>query len=382
MNPRRARGIGRLATVTLRARLFLSHVTVALAAIGSMFVTTRILAPKSFRELIRGNDAAGSAAELAHAIENAFDHALTLSLASSLAIGAAIAVVVSRLVLRPLDRIRAATHRLAAGNYGEQMVPPQTPELGRLAQDVNRLAWELQSIERRRARLISEVAHEMRTPLTTLRGQLDGLADGIFAPTAEFLASLTDDLDRLHRLASDLSTLSLAGEGAFELTWAETDLSVLVARTAERLKPQFDDAGVALLVRALMATPVRADPDRVEQILVNLLGNALAASDRGGQVTIASANDQGYAVVTVTDTGVGIAAEHLERVFQRFERIEHPGRPAAAGGSGIGLTIARGIAAAHHGDLTARSDGVGRGAAFQLRIPTGPMPPTAPGRAP
>jgi signal transduction histidine kinase len=374
MHARRVRGLARLGgltTVRLRTRLLLSHVAVAVAAVGSMLVTMRLLAPSSFGALLNGVASSTPASTLAKQIETTVDHSLTLSFVASLAVGITIAVVVSRLVLRPLDHIRAATHRLAAGHYGEQIAPPRVPELNRLAGDVNQLAAQLADVERRRARLISEVAHEMRTPLTTLRGQLDGLSDGIFAPSDELLASLIDDIDRLHRLASDLSTLSLASESAFVLRPTDTDLTALAWRAADRLRPQFDDADVVLRVDA--STPVRAvaDTDRVEQVLVNLLGNALAASNPGGTVTVRTAQDHGHAVLTVTDTGIGIAAADLDRVFQRFERVEHAGRPAPASGSGIGLTIARGIAAAHGGgDLTAHSGGIGCGASFQLRIPT------------
>lgn len=216
----------------------------------------------------------------------------------------------------------------------------------------------------------------MRTPITLLRGQIEGVADGIFIPDEAMFASLADDLHRLQRLAGDLSSLSRSEEAAFDLHRKPTDVATLARATAERLRPQYEDQTVALAVDA--GTPVSAscDPDRITQILVNLLGNALAACDPHGHVALSVHTERspGHVIVRVTDDGIGIAEHDLERIFHRFERLEHPGRPAAAGGSGIGLTIARGIARAHGGDITAESAGLGKGATFTLRLPQEPAP--------
>ncbi|MFJ1807814.1 MULTISPECIES: sensor histidine kinase [unclassified Streptomyces] len=286
-------------------------------------------------------------------------------------------VALSRFLLRPLDRVRAATHRLAEGHYDDVLELPSEPGLAALVKDVNTLAAALADTERRRARLISEVAHEMRTPITILRGQIEGIADGIFTPDEAMFASLADDLDRLQRLAGDLSSLSRSEEGAFDLHRKSTDVAMLARSTAERLRPQYDDQKVTLIVDA--DTPVAAfcDPDRITQVLVNLLGNALAASDPHGHVVLSARTEPSpghHVIVRVMDDGIGIAEHDLERIFHRFERLEHPGRTAAAGGSGIGLTIARGIVRAHGGDINAESDGLGKGATFTLRLPQADVP--------
>ncbi|MEU1190345.1 HAMP domain-containing sensor histidine kinase [Streptomyces sp. NPDC005859] len=286
-------------------------------------------------------------------------------------------VALSRFLLRPLDRVRAATRRLAEGHYDDVLELPSEPDLAALVQDVNTLAAALADTERRRARLISEVAHEMRTPITILRGQIEGIADGIFTPDEAMFASLADDLDRLQRLAGDLSSLSRSEEGAFDLHRKSTDVAMLARSTAERLRPQYDDQKVTLIVEADGPVAAFCDPDRITQVLVNQLGNALAASDPHGQVALsvhAEPSPGHHVIVRVMDDGIGIAKHDLERIFHRFERLEHPGRPAAAGGSGIGLTIARGIARAHGGDITAESDGLGKGATFTLRLPQAGVP--------
>jgi len=283
-----------------------------------------------------------------------------------------LSLLFSRFLLRPLRQISAATHRLAEGHYDDVLEVPREPGLARLVEDVNRLAAALADIERRRARLVSEIAHEMRTPLTILSGQIEGMADGIFPSDEAMFASLADDLTRLRRLVDDLSNLSRAEEGAFDLRRTAVDVTTLAGDTVAWLRPQFDDARVTLV--AVPGPPVIAllDPGRIRQVLINLLGNALAACDPGGLVTIAvrvAHDPEPHVEIRVQDDGIGIAAHDLARIFTRFERVEHPGRPAPSGGSGIGLTIAQGIARAHGGHITATSPGPGLGATFIVRLP-------------
>ncbi|MEV0219812.1 HAMP domain-containing sensor histidine kinase [Streptomyces sp. NPDC050704] len=346
--------------LSLRNRLVLSHVMVLLLALLAMAAISALIEVWLGFADIEG------------------DVVLQVGLLFGVAAAFPASVALSRFLLRPLDRVRAATARLAEGHYDDILELPSEPGLAALVEDVNTLAAALADTERRRARLISEVAHEMRTPITILRGQIEGMADGIFVPDEAMFASLADDLDRLQRLTGDLSSLSRSEEGAFSLHQEPADLATLARATAERLRPQYDDQLVTLVVDA--GTPVDAfcDRDRITQVLVNLLGNALAACDRHGHVTVSVHTEPSpvhHVVVRVMDDGIGIAEHDHERIFHRFERLEHPGRSAAAaGGSGIGLTIARGIAQAHGGDITAESAGLGKGATFTLRLPQEPAP--------
>ena len=243
----------------------------------------------------------------------------------------------------------------------------EVPELAALAGDVNRLAAELASTETRRIRLLGEVAHEMRTPLTALGGYVEGLIDGVFAPEPEILGAVSDELRRLGRLADDLSALSRAEEQRLDLHPADADLAGLARRAAERLAPQFADRHVTLSVHTAGPLPVRADPDRITQVLTNIIGNALTATHAEGAVTVEARAAGQRAEVSVTDTGAGLARGDLERVFERFYRA--PRQPRRSAGSGIGLTIARNIARAHGGEVTATSPGPGRGATFVLMLP-------------
>ncbi|HEY4991646.1 MAG TPA: HAMP domain-containing sensor histidine kinase [Nakamurella sp.] len=219
----------------------------------------------------------------------------------------------------------------------------------------------------RRARLLGEVAHELRTPLTALDGYVEGLIDGVFAPNPDIFASLSEELHRLHRLADDLSSLSRAQEQGLDLHPVDVDLADLASRAATRLAPQFRDARVTLIVNADTVLPVHVDPDRITQVLTNLLGNALLATPAGGTVAVTARRTARGGEVVVTDTGVGLTEQDVERVFERFYRA--PGQPRRSAGSGIGLTIARGIARGHGGDVTASSAGPGRGASFTVVLP-------------
>jgi histidine kinase len=358
----------------LPVRLFISYGVVVLIGAAVTYVTVRLLAPTLFDQhmnMLGGDHMGMGQGAGAGSVHDAFVSALTTALlvgvlASVAAAGLVAAFVTGRL-LRPLNAVRAATRQIAAGRYQASVPVPAVPELAALAADVNTLAAELASTEARRTRLLGEVAHEMRTPLTALRGYTEGLLDGVFAPEPEILGAVSDELRRLGRLADDLSALSRAEERRLDLHPADCDLAGLARRAADRLAPQFADRLVTLAVPAAVPLPVCADPDRITQVLTNIIGNALAATPAGGTVTVAADAAAPLARVVVTDTGAGLAEADLERVFERFYRA--PGQPRRSAGSGIGLTIARNIARAHGGDVTAASGGPGRGAAFALTLP-------------
>lgn len=358
----------------LPERLFISYAAVAVVGATVAYVTVRLLAPHLFDQRMGRMDGsgrmAGATSGSAHAaFVSALNTSLLFGVLASIATAAVIAVAVTRRLLRPLDAVRTATRQIAAGRYDASIPLPAEPELAALATDVNTLAHALADTESRRTRLLSEVAHEMRTPLTALDGYVEGLIDGVFPADPATFGSLSEELRRLRRLADDLSSLSRAEEGRIAVHPVNVDLADLACRAAGRLAPQFHDAHITLTVVADQVLPARVDPDRITQVLTNLLGNALLATPSGGTVTVTArrAGDRGE--VVVTDTGVGLAHDDLERVFERFYRA--PGQSRRSAGSGIGLTIARGIARAHNGDITASSAGRGRGASLTLALPLG-----------
>jgi len=382
-------------TLRLPGRLFISHALVIAIGTAVAYVTVRLLAPTFFDNEMslaglggmgggggRGGGGGGgqpgfpfsvpgtAAANVQSAFLSALTTALVCGTLASVAVAALAAAVVTRRLVRPLNAVRSTTRLIAAGHYQASVPIPREPELAGLASDVNTLAARLADTETRRTRLLGEVAHEMRTPLTALEGYVEGLIDGIFAPEPTVLGAASDELRRLRRLADDLSTLSRAEEQRLDLHPVDTDLADLTRRAADRLAPQFSDGNVTLTVEGTDPLPVSADPDRITQVLTNIIGNALTATRAGGSVTIKTHATARSAWVVVTDTGVGLAAADLERIFERFYRA--PGQPRRSSGSGIGLTVARNIARAHGGDVTVASAGLGRGATFALTLPSAP----------
>ncbi len=358
----------------LPVRLFVTHVVVALVGAATTYVLVQLLAPRLFDSGTAGMTGMngmgrGQGQDVRAAFASAINTALLIGLGIAVLTAATAGGIAAYRLSRPLEQVRAATRRLSQGHYDEVIPLPREVELAELARDVNSLGAALAQTEQRRVRLLSEVAHEMRTPLTVIDGYVEGMIDEVFPADPETLGEVSVEVGRLRRLAEDLSALSQAEEGRLDLRTRPMDLSVVGAHAAERLRPQLQDAGVGLIIAAAEEPLVVAgDSDRLGQVVTNLVGNALAATRSGGTVRVDTRRAGDRAMLSVTDTGVGLAADEVERVFERFYRAGGS-TPRAGGGTGIGLTIARGIARAHGGDLTATSPGLGSGATFTLNMP-------------
>ena len=390
----------------LSVRLIASHVLVAIVSAVAVVVVVRLAAPALFDETLRqgggfghamgadgmGADGSGSfgqgqgqgqglgrglgqgqgqARALREAFASAVDRSNLIGGVVGILTGGAVGAFAAYRLLGPLRRIGAATRRIAAGDYDERVEPPGERELGALAHDVNRLGGELARTESTRVRLLGEVAHEMRTPLTVIDGYTGGMSEGVLPLSQENLAVIAGETRRLRRLADDLSALSRSAEHRFDLDPQAHDLREVVAEATGRLAPLADEAGVALEFPAGAPVAAVVDDARIAQVVGNLVRNAIRATPAGGNVTVRVDPAEGRGpLVTVTDSGVGLAPDDVARVFERFYRVAGApqGRDA---GSGIGLTIARDIMRAHGGDLTASSPGLGRGATFVATLPPG-----------
>jgi signal transduction histidine kinase len=367
----------------LRTRLFLSYVVVVAAGATAMTVVGTVVTRTAYDRRIggfglgRGQGRSGQVTEsqLRAALDESLLQALLVGIAAALITAAIAAIFVGRRLLRPIDELRAAARRMAAGDYAVRVPIPTDIELASLAHDVNELGEHLASTEQRRTQLLTEVTHELRTPITVIRGQMEALLDGVVAPSDEVYVAVADEAARVQRLVDDLTMLSQADEGTLQVKLVEIDLAAVAIAAAERLRPQFDHADVALIAepaRASVPLLVRGDRDRLTQILSNLLGNALGHTPAGGTVTVRSGHQGSTTWVDVIDTGSGIPAGELEHIFERFYRGRNEGtatiRPARVG-RGIGLTIARSLARAHGGDVVASSTGPGTGATFRLTVP-------------
>lgn len=352
----------------LVVRFTLSHLLVAIVGGLVTFAVVWWLAPALFDQqmgLGPGATGRGTGQGYGQALRASFAAAVTNSLIVGTLGGAVVAavagVLLARRLLRPLARVGTAVGELARGNYTHQVPVPRETELASLVTDVNALGAELQATEERRLHLLSEVAHEMRTPLTVIDGYVEAMIDGVLPVEPERLGQVSTEVRRLRRLSDDLSALSRAEEGRLNLTIGPVDLDGLAASVAERLQSQAEDAGITLTAVPGAGT-VRADGDRTVQVLTNLVGNAIRATPAGGTITLVGSRNGDTAAVAVTDTGTGLATADLERVFERFYRV--PGSAAVSDGSGIGLTVSRAYMRAQGGDLSVTSDGLGRGATF------------------
>ena len=365
----------------LRTRLFLSYVVVVAAGAVAMLIVGTVVTRTVYERQIggfglgRGQGRADvvSETQLRSALDESLVPALLVGVAAALIAAAIVAMFVGTRLLRPIDELRDATRRMAAGDYSVKVPVPIETELASLANDVNELGAHLATTEQRRTQLLGEVTHELRTPITVIRGQTEGLIDGVVTPSAEVYAAIADEASRLQRMVDDLTLLSRADEGTLEIHLADLDLAAVAAVAAERLRPQFEYADVALVVDLgdpPGSLPVRGDADRLTQVLSNLLGNALGHTPTAGTVTLRTGRDRSMAFVDVVDTGSGIPAEELERIFERFYgRSDQGDARRRRAGRGLGLTIARSLARAHGGDVVASSSGPGTGATFRLTVP-------------
>jgi signal transduction histidine kinase len=296
--------------------------------------------------------------DLLRAIFGAAGLAAVLALLTGLAI--------ARRITRPVERIIAVTRAMGRGERSARVGAVAAPsELRELATAFDQMADTRDRQDRLRRDLVADVAHELRTPIAVLQAGHEALLDGIAEPTPDQLASLRDEVLRLARMVGDLQTMAAADAAALHLTRRPCDLASLAAAAADSLAGQFEAAGIAL-ERRLTPVGINADPRWLHQVITNLLTNALKFTPAGGRVTIeAGPGDSQQAVLTITDTGTGIPAEELPRIFDRFWR----GRQAAAvSGSGIGLAVAAELARAHDGQLTARSE-PGQGSELTLTLP-------------
>lgn len=315
----------------------------------------------------------GSDPNLAASLTQSFLYTIfeILLIATAAAVGAAVIVstFTARRIVRPLEEMAQASGRIASGDYGERVPVPGEDELGQLVASFNHMAETLERTEARRMELIADVAHELRTPLSGIRITLEGLIDGVVPAEAETYQRMQREVARLQRLGHDLEELSRAEAGQIQLDLRAAAPAAMARGAAERLESQFAGKGVQLAVDVPADLPqVRADTNRVMQVLLNLLGNALQYTPEGGQVALSARREGAMVAFSVRDTGIGIPAEHLPHVFERFYRVDKS-RSRIGGGSGIGLTIARHLVEAHDGRITASSAGAGQGSTFTFTLP-------------
>lgn len=356
----------------LTAKLLAAQLAVIVAGSATLALVALLVGPPLFHRHVR--EALGYVPPtVLHHLDQAFGESLALSLGLGVAAAAATAVAigwfVSKRVVRPVHALVAAAREVSRGAYETRVSVAGDDELTVLGRAFNEMSGSLASAEERRRRLLSDVAHELRTPLATIDAYLEGLADGVVQPHRETWRLLRGETARLNRLSEDFARVSRAEERQLDLHLERVRPSGLVETAARAAAPGFAEKGVELRVEPDGgAPPVAVDRDRMAEVLGNLLENALRHTPRGGVVSLSAAADRGSALLAVADTGEGLEPHELAHVFERFYRTD-VARSRDRGGSGIGLTIARALVEAHGGTLWAESEGPGTGCRFVFRLP-------------
>lgn len=352
-------------------------VVVVLVGGATAWVVVAGIGPAIFHDHMAQVD--GSGAGATHHAEEAFRTASAVSLAVALAAALftsiAVSVFLTRRITRSLTPLTEAAGRVAGGDYTAS-VPAvgMGTEFDELADAFNTMASDLARIERTRTQMLGDLAHEMRTPITTLRGYLEAITEGVEEADPATLSMLGDQVTRLARLSDDIALVITAEEGRLSMRRKSIRVAQLVTDTTAQATARYAARGVHLDVQVTSSAAtavVDADADRIAQVLTNLLDNALRHTQPAGRVIVTADRLGAVVRVVVTDDGEGIPAEHLPHVFDRFYRVD-TARDRAHGGSGVGLAIARAITEAHGGTITVTSDGPGRGAAFAVTLPLGP----------
>lgn len=356
----------------LRSRLLLANLLVVGVALGTVLIGVSLVGPGYF-EAAMGHapgDPMGQmmdAATLA-AFQDAIRTSLLAATVAALAAALLVSIALSSRVAGPIGRLVAAARRIAAGHYAERVPAGGDDEVGELAAAFNQMSSSLEDTERRRLELVGDVAHELRTPLATLDGYLEGLQDGVIEPSDDTWTLLRTETGRLNRLVGDLGELWRAEARQLPLQREQ----VPVAPLLEALRHRYSRHAVARQMDVVLEPAsgvVLADGDRVTQIVGNYLSNALRYAPAGSSVRLSAQVADREVVIGVADEGPGLSQEQLAQVFERFYRPD-PSRSRALGGSGIGLAIARALAEAMGGRAWATSGGTRNGSTFWLALPS------------
>ena len=365
---------------SLGGKFLLSYLLIVLVGVATLLAVTFALAPTLFQAqlvpILQTHPNTLTTAEASQRILGDFLGTLLSALAVAAIAATVTSLAISLFVARrstvPLQQMMRISERISAGHYAERIeVAPvhRADELGQLASSINALAVALEQTERRRLEVIGNVTHELRTPIATLEGYLEGLLDGVIEPTPPTWAMLHTEAGRLRRLVDDLQELSRAEAHQIPLSLQPVAPQRLVQSALDPLEGQFAEKGLELHIHLPENLPlVMADPARAVQILTNLLVNALRYTPAPGRVEVAVSREEEMVAFRVTDTGIGLTPEQLAHIFERFYRVDKS-RSRAFGGSGIGLTIAQSLAQAMGGEIRAESAGLGQGSSFTFTLP-------------
>ena len=357
----------------MRRRLLLAQTLVLLAGGVTTWVVALVVGPPLFREHLHQAGVAHDANDQFHA-EQAYQHATALSITVAITVAALTAFVVtaylSRRLQRSITEVSAAASAIAEGRYDIRVASPQLgDEFDELAAAFNRMAQRLQSVESTRRQLFSDLAHEIRTPVSVLEAYLEAVEDGVKTLDQPTIAMLREQTGRLVRFAADAAALAQAEEAHSAIAPGWVDAGELISAVSATVAERCTAKTITLTTRVGGYTGrLWADRQRLTQVLGNLLDNALRHTPAGGHITLGAARKGSDVVFTVADDGEGIAAVHLPHLFERFYRADSA-RDRGRGGSGIGLAIVKALTEAHGGHVSVASRGPGQGSTFTVAVP-------------
>ena len=355
-------------------RIFTAMSLVVVAGAGTLLVSALLVARPVFHahlDQIRPLVSGPAQAHVDEAFSTAVLIALSVGVTAALAAALVVTWLVARRVAAPVAEVAEAAQRIADGDYQTRLRQPRLgPEFDRLTTAFNVMAHRLENTDQTRRHLLADLAHELRTPLASIRATIEAINDGILPSDQTTLSTLTEQSQRLHRLVGDLSAVSRAEERQLNLHPVLVSAEDLVSAAVTAARPRFEAKGIGLILTPNAARcEVLGDPDRLAEALGALLDNALRHTGTGGVVTIAATRQDKRCRITVSDNGEGFDPATADQLFERFYRGDSS-RTADGAGSGIGLTIAKAIVQAHHGQLLGHSDGPGEGARFEIVLPT------------
>lgn len=343
-----------------------------LVGVASLVSISKISSPRLFvlhleRLENQGFDLIDVRTELVAGFELAWQRSTIWSVLVGTTAAGGLSYWVSRRIMERLTEMEQITQKFAAGQMDARLPVSDIPELSGLSASFNRMAASLEGVEARRREVIGDMTHELRTPLTVVRGYLEELADGQIEASPEIYRRLARETRRLERLVNDLQELSKAEAGYLPINIQRLNLRPLLESLVEKFTDQLlEDGPVLLLQCPSVLPPVLADIDRTEQVLVNLLGNAVRYTNEG-LITIHAGIEASQLWIAVIDTGIGIAPENLPHVFERFWRADQS-RDRHSGGTGIGLTISRRLIELQGGQIQVESE-LGVGSTFRFFLP-------------
>lgn len=364
---RRGGGIG--------LRLLLAQAAVMLAGGATTVAVAAVVGPPLFHEHLERAGMADHPEGLLHA-EEAYRYATAISIGVAVGVAAVTAMVVTGYFSRRLQRsvadVSAAASAVAGGRFDSRVSPPRLGgEFADLAEAFNSMAQRLDMVDASRRQMFADLAHEIRTPVAVLDAYVEAVEDGVKDLDPPTVAVLRDQTQRLVRFSEDFAALARAEEGLVAISPTWTDPGALVDAAVAAAGDRYAARGVVLSCdRGARLPSVWADQQRIAQVLDNLLDNALRHTPPGGKVCLSARAGGDEVTMTVTDSGEGISAEHLPRIFERFYRVDQA-RDRKHGGAGIGLAVAKALTEAHGGRITASSPGPGEGTTIAVTLPVG-----------